>query len=100
MSALKSGFDVSLSSIMSMSSPHIYRQDSANDFANEKNEKGDATSVRDHPVELTENLYTNDAVDPIYQAKARILNDALQEIGMGKYQASEAYISVYVRRFI
>ncbi|THH31336.1 hypothetical protein EUX98_g2842 [Antrodiella citrinella] len=25
-------------------------------------------------------------VDPIYQAKARILNDALQEIGMGKYQ--------------
>ncbi|CCL98516.1 uncharacterized protein FIBRA_00515 [Fibroporia radiculosa] len=25
-------------------------------------------------------------VDPIYQAKARILNDAFQEIGMGKYQ--------------
>ncbi|THG96352.1 hypothetical protein EW026_g5461 [Hermanssonia centrifuga] len=25
-------------------------------------------------------------MDPVYQAKARILNDALQEIGMGKYQ--------------
>ena len=34
----------------------------------------------------TENIYTDDAVDPIYQAKARILNDAFQEIGMGKYQ--------------
>ncbi|RPD62612.1 MFS general substrate transporter [Lentinus tigrinus ALCF2SS1-7] len=27
-----------------------------------------------------------DAVDPVYQAKARILNAAFQEIGMGKYQ--------------
>jgi hypothetical protein len=35
---------------------------------------------------LTENVFTDDAVDPIYQAKAHILNDALQEIGMGKYQ--------------
>ncbi|KAK7059886.1 MFS general substrate transporter [Favolaschia claudopus] len=26
------------------------------------------------------------AVDPIYQAKARILNNALQDIGMGRYQ--------------
>ena len=25
-------------------------------------------------------------VDPVYQAKARVLNDAFQEIGMGKYQ--------------
>ena len=25
-------------------------------------------------------------VDPIYHAKARILNQAIQEIGMGKYQ--------------
>ena len=27
-----------------------------------------------------------DAVDPVYQAKARVLNDAFQEIGMGRYQ--------------
>lgn len=25
-------------------------------------------------------------VDPVYQAKAHILNDAFQEIGMGRYQ--------------
>ncbi|KAJ6615120.1 major facilitator superfamily domain-containing protein [Mycena sp. CBHHK59/15] len=35
---------------------------------------------------LTESIYPDDAVDPIYQAKARILNDALQDIGMGRYQ--------------
>ncbi|KAI0054046.1 MFS general substrate transporter [Auriscalpium vulgare] len=35
----------------------------------------------------TEAVYTDaDSVDPVYQAKARILNDAFQEIGMGKYQ--------------
>ncbi|KAI0065066.1 MFS general substrate transporter [Artomyces pyxidatus] len=34
----------------------------------------------------TEDVYTDDAVDPVYQAKAKILNDAFQEIGMGKYQ--------------
>jgi len=28
------------------------------------------------------------SVDPIYQAKSRILNQAIQEIGMGKYQVS------------
>ena len=35
---------------------------------------------------VTEDVYTDDDVDAIYEAKARILNDALQEIGMGKYQ--------------
>ncbi|KAK7050280.1 putative MFS-type transporter PB1E7.08c [Favolaschia claudopus] len=35
----------------------------------------------------TAHLETMDhAVDPIYQAKARILNNALQDIGMGRYQ--------------
>lgn len=27
-------------------------------------------------------------IDPVYYAKARLLNDAFQEIGMGKYQVS------------
>lgn len=30
-------------------------------------------------------------VDPVYYAKARILNDAIQEIGMGKYQVRSSY---------
>lgn len=28
----------------------------------------------------------HDSLDPTYVAKAKILNDALREIGMGKYQ--------------
>lgn len=31
-------------------------------------------------------LYDDGYSDPVYQAKARILNDHIQEIGMGKYQ--------------
>lgn len=46
----------------------------------------DEVSQTSHPAGLTEDLFTDDAVDPVYQARARILNDALQEIGMGKYQ--------------
>ncbi|KAI9066823.1 MFS general substrate transporter [Trametes sanguinea] len=35
----------------------------------------------------THDIFEDDSgVDPVYQAKARILNDAIQEIGMGKYQ--------------
>ena len=33
-----------------------------------------------------EDLHDEGSVDPVYQAKARMLNQALQEIGMGKYQ--------------
>jgi hypothetical protein len=31
-------------------------------------------------------LHDEGSVDPVYQAKARVLNQTLQEIGMGKYQ--------------
>ncbi len=34
----------------------------------------------------TQNVYDDDTLDPVYAAKAKILNDSLQEIGMGKYQ--------------
>lgn len=34
----------------------------------------------------TENVYGHDSLDPLYAAKAKILNDSFQEIGMGKYQ--------------
>ena len=32
----------------------------------------------------------DDGADPVYEAKARVLNKAIQEIGMGKYQVSLA----------
>ncbi|KAH9476548.1 MFS sugar transporter [Psilocybe cubensis] len=34
----------------------------------------------------TENLYQDDALEPVYYAKTLILNRAIEEIGMGKYQ--------------
>jgi hypothetical protein len=35
----------------------------------------------------TKDMYEDGrALDPVYQAKAHVLNDALQEIGMGRYQ--------------
>lgn len=56
-------------------------------MSSEKFEKSkDEVSLTSRPGGLTEDLFTDDAVDPVYQARARILNDALQEIGMGKYQ--------------
>lgn len=33
-----------------------------------------------------EPLYEEGSIDPIYQAKAHLLNSAIQEIGMGRYQ--------------
>lgn len=42
----------------------------------------------------TQDVYDEPLLDPIYQAKARILNDALQDIGMGKYQVSPCLNSV------
>lgn len=39
-----------------------------------------------------QDLHDEGSVDPVYHAKARVLNQALQEIGMGKYQVR---VSVY-----
>ncbi|GAW04846.1 sugar transporter [Lentinula edodes] len=40
-----------------------------------------------HGQKLTlDDLYEDGTVDQVYQAKARILNNSIQEIGMGKYQ--------------
>lgn len=54
-----------------------------------KAEKGDSRHVEAHAIPVdTHDMYEGDdsAVDPVYQAKAHILNDAFQEIGMGRYQ--------------
>ena len=50
-------------------------------------EKKSETSVRIH--EATNDIYSIDdtpGLDRVYHAKARLLNNAIQEIGMGKYQ--------------
>ena len=45
----------------------------------------------------TQDVYGEPSLDPVYQAKARILNDALQDIGMGKYQVSPCFHSFPLR---
>lgn len=34
-----------------------------------------------------DDIFEDGTVNPVYQAKARLLNAAIQEIGMGRYQA-------------
>ena len=42
-----------------------------------------------------QSVLEDDALDPVYAAKARVLNKAIQEIGMGRYQVSNVYLSCY-----
>ena len=37
-------------------------------------------------VDSLDDLYDDDSVDPVYRAKAHLLNKAVIEIGMGRYQ--------------
>jgi hypothetical protein len=39
----------------------------------------------------TEIVHGFDSLDPTYVSKVKILNDALREIGMGKYQVWSSY---------
>ena len=52
----------------------------------EKNNPSIAHSSYSDPANV--DLFSDENVDPVYQAKSHILNQAIQEIGMGKYQVS------------
>lgn len=56
-----------------------------------------AETVENLPSQPTilsgKDLHDDGSVDPVYHAKARVLNQALQEIGMGKYQVR---VSLYL----
>lgn len=49
---------------------------------------GTITPVSRVTTVTSTDLFEDGTVDPVYQAKARVLNAAIQEIGMGKYQVS------------
>lgn len=50
--------------------------------------KGDVTPRQDVYVQKSnDDIFEDGTVNPVYQAKARLLNAAIQEIGMGRYQA-------------
>ena len=52
-----------------------------------KNNDGQSDQFQDVYVQDASNdIYEEGSVDPVYQAKARLLNAAIQEIGMGRYQ--------------
>ncbi|RDX40469.1 MFS general substrate transporter [Lentinus brumalis] len=48
--------------------------------------KGEIYTPGDTPMPSSVDLFEDGSVDPVYQAKARLINSALQEMGMGKYQ--------------
>jgi len=45
-------------------------------------------------------LHDEGSADPVYQAKARVLNQTLQEIGMGKYQVRFCPPSVIINNLM
>jgi len=53
-------------------------------FASPLSKPPNVRSVMDPTMDLYEGNYH----DPVYEAKARILNRAIQDIGMGRYQVS------------
>jgi hypothetical protein len=50
------------------------------------NLRGPITDGLASATSSVENLYKEGVLDPTYYAKTLVLNRALQEIGMGKYQ--------------
>lgn len=51
-------------------------------------EEKDETNIDSRSLDgnLTAPVLDRSAVDPVYQAKAHVLNNAIQQIGMGRYQ--------------
>lgn len=57
------------------------------EFIKEKEGSSPTEPYQDVYLQKANNdLYEDGTIDPIYQAKARLLNAAIQEIGMGRYQ--------------
>jgi len=67
--------------------PSFMDSPSISDPVNVVDEKRESQST-DKPSEanLIPGLYEDGILDPIYQEKTKILNRAIQEIGMGRYQ--------------
>jgi hypothetical protein len=66
----------------------------ATNMSDEKQQNDTPTSIRTPPNDRRQlaDLYEDASIDPAYQAKARILNRAIEEIGMGKYQVGPMII--------
>ncbi|KAI0754802.1 sugar transporter [Daedaleopsis nitida] len=65
-----------------MSTPPALSREQSRRSVDKKNDVEAKVHVNTHDVFDEE----ESGIDPVYQAKARLLNDAFQEIGMGRYQ--------------
>ena len=61
---------------------------SSQEFSAQSNGKDIQKGLQSH----VEDDYIEDSLGPVYSAKAKVLNDALQEIGMGKYQVCLTFL--------
>ena len=68
-----------------LSSHHRARGDFVEDMGGE-DEGREVGVVVDDVLREAPGAVLDGAVDPVYEAKARVLNKAIQEIGMGRYQ--------------
>jgi hypothetical protein len=70
--------------------------------SNEKDTKHDSSAGYDGASDMgaRPDVLETGVIDPVYQAKAHILNEALQEIGMGKYQVRHPYVVSYERKLM
>ena len=55
-------------------------------MTDEKKDDSGAIETPGLVEDMTTPVLSEDSVDPVYQAKAHVLNNAIQEIGMGRYQ--------------
>ncbi|KAI0715628.1 MFS general substrate transporter [Cerioporus squamosus] len=69
-------------------SPVRLARDHSGDSESRKRASSDDVEAKKAITVDTHDVFNEEesGVDPVYQAKARLLNDAFQEIGMGKYQ--------------
>lgn len=67
--------------------------DAGYEYEEKKPADVESAAVHVH-VKARELLYDGEEafVDPIYRAKDKLLTDAFQEIGMGRYQVRSSYI--------
>ena len=59
----------------------------------EKKNPPSVYSASDPTIPTRVDLFSDEIVDPVYQAKAHVLNQAIKEIGMGRYQVSHHQVS-------
>lgn len=75
--------------------PKLESSDSKADDDYIKNIVSESQAIDDSVDSSEGDLYGSDFIDPVYRAKAHLLNEAIREIGMGRYQVD--YTPLYLK---